>query len=174
MEIGLTRYNRQEIDRIVARMGLKYTGKKYHLLLRNCNHFADEFVLKLTGKHIPLWINRLAHMAVSVRWLIPVCLLPDVSTITLYVHFATLPPSLLFRCETLRDQGECERSGQMTEKEARVSELTGRLVCCVVPLCVRFPQLQRDVPARGEAVLAAGHPSLVRESPWRKQKLRLS
>ena len=64
--------------------GEKYTGLKYHLLLRNCNHFADEFVSKLTGKNIPPWINRLAHIAVSVHWIIPACLLPDVSTITVY------------------------------------------------------------------------------------------
>ena len=84
LEIGLSRYTRKEIDLIIQNLGRKYTGQKYHLLLRNCNHFADEFVSKLTGKHIPTWINRLAHIAVSVHWLIPACLLPDVSTITVY------------------------------------------------------------------------------------------
>ena len=29
-------------------------------------------------------INRLAHIAVSINWLIPACLLPDVSTITMF------------------------------------------------------------------------------------------
>lgn len=84
IEIGLTRYTRKEVDAIIQSLGEKYTGQKYHLLLRNCNHFADEFVSKLTGKQIPLWINRLAHIAVSIHWIIPVCLLPDVSTITVF------------------------------------------------------------------------------------------
>lgn len=84
IEIGLTRYTRKEVDHILHRLGTKYTGAKYHLLLRNCNHFADEFVFKLTGKNIPKWINRLAHIAVSINWLIPACLLPDVSTITMF------------------------------------------------------------------------------------------
>lgn len=84
IEIGLSRYNREEIDFMIQQLGEKYTGLKYHLLLRNCNHFADEFVSKLTGKNIPPWINRLAHIAVSVHWIIPACLLPDVSTITVY------------------------------------------------------------------------------------------
>ncbi|QDZ18142.1 DUF862 domain-containing protein [Chloropicon primus] len=84
IDIGLTRYTRKEVDHILQRLGSKYTGSKYHLLLRNCNHFANEFVEKLTGKSIPHWINRLAHIAVSINWLIPACLLPDVSTITTF------------------------------------------------------------------------------------------
>ena len=124
-------------------MGLKYTGKKYHLLLRNCNHFADEFVHKLTGKHIPAWINRLAHMAVSVRWLIPVCLLPDVSTITLYVIVTALLRKSFLSLRGIEPRSTHSHTHTTTDKRISLTDF----------FCIRFQllplfrclQLQRAV-----------------------------
>lgn len=40
----------------------KYHGDTYHLIAKNCNHFTDEVCLRLTGKPIPGWVNRLAKL----------------------------------------------------------------------------------------------------------------
>lgn len=39
-----------------------WIGTNYHLVHRNCNHFADVLIGKLCGEenHIPSWINRIA------------------------------------------------------------------------------------------------------------------
>ena len=68
IEIGLTRYQINEIDLIILHLGRKYTGTKYHLLLRNCNHFADELVYKLTGKHIPNWVSSQQVKSLEHEW----------------------------------------------------------------------------------------------------------
>lgn len=41
------------------------------LPLRNCNHFADELCFRLTGRHAPPWINRLAGWAIACHCLLP-------------------------------------------------------------------------------------------------------
>ncbi|KAK9130779.1 hypothetical protein Sjap_011266 [Stephania japonica] len=40
----------------------EYHGDTYHLITKNCNHFTDDICSRLTGKHIPGWVNRLAHI----------------------------------------------------------------------------------------------------------------
>ena len=37
----------------------------------NCNHFSSELCSRLTGQPAPLWINRLASLAVSLHCLLP-------------------------------------------------------------------------------------------------------
>ncbi|XP_058206808.1 deSI-like protein At4g17486 isoform X1 [Rhododendron vialii] len=55
----------------------EYHGDSYHLITKNCNHFTDDIVFRMTGKHIPGWVNRLA-------WLGNVCscLLPESLQVT--------------------------------------------------------------------------------------------
>lgn len=40
----------------------KYHGDTYHLIAKNCNHFTNEVCMRLTGKAIPGWVNRLARV----------------------------------------------------------------------------------------------------------------
>lgn len=40
----------------------KYRGNTYHFISKNCNHFTDEVCVRLTGKPIPRWVNRLARL----------------------------------------------------------------------------------------------------------------
>jgi hypothetical protein len=42
---------------LMLRMGQEYKGNKYHLLQRNCNHFASDAVYQLTGRPAPAWVR---------------------------------------------------------------------------------------------------------------------
>lgn len=73
--LGQTWFERSEINEIVQRMrDDKFTGDKYHLANRNCNHFTETFAIALIFgdelveegnnnfrlENFPAWINRLA------------------------------------------------------------------------------------------------------------------
>ena len=49
-----------EVDHILQRMASSYRGTTYHLVRRNCNHFANELGKTLVGKGIPPYVNRIA------------------------------------------------------------------------------------------------------------------
>lgn len=51
-----------EFRTFVETMASEYHGNTYHLISKNCNHFTDDIAWRLTGKHIPGWVNRLARM----------------------------------------------------------------------------------------------------------------
>lgn len=39
-----------------------YPGNAYNLITKNCNHFCNDVCVRLTGKPIPKWVNRLARL----------------------------------------------------------------------------------------------------------------
>ncbi|KAE8675281.1 G-box-binding factor 1 [Hibiscus syriacus] len=39
----------------------RFNGDTYHLIVKNCKPFLQGYLFKLTGKHIPKWVNRLAN-----------------------------------------------------------------------------------------------------------------
>jgi hypothetical protein len=55
----------------VASLGDYFRGDHYHLVLRNCNHFADALVERLTHRRLPAWCNRLAYMGSWVACILP-------------------------------------------------------------------------------------------------------
>ncbi|MCD7455799.1 hypothetical protein HAX54_029653 [Datura stramonium] len=59
----------------------KYHGDSYHLIAKNCNHFADEVCSRLTGKPIPGWVNRLARVGSFCN-----CILPESIQVTRIRH----------------------------------------------------------------------------------------
>ena len=69
--LGESDLTEQEVAALVQRMGQEYRGRAYHLLEKNCNHFADDFAMLVAGRRIPGWINRLAHLAISLHCLLP-------------------------------------------------------------------------------------------------------
>jgi len=55
----------------------EYHGDTYNLISKNCNHFTNDISSRLTGKHIPGWVNRLARLGALCS-----CLLPESLQVT--------------------------------------------------------------------------------------------
>ncbi|MBA0784085.1 hypothetical protein Gotri_001706 [Gossypium trilobum] len=71
--ISLGRINMSSSDfrAFIENLASDYHGNTYHLISKNCNHFSDDIVYKLTGKHIPKWVNRLARLGSLFSCLLP-------------------------------------------------------------------------------------------------------
>jgi hypothetical protein len=55
--MGETDLTAAQVQHLVQQMGHHYKGNKYHLLQLNCNHFASDMCLQLTGKAAPPWVS---------------------------------------------------------------------------------------------------------------------
>jgi hypothetical protein len=71
IDMGETSMSSTDVRREVQALGEHFAGTSYHIVLKNCNHFSREFVLRLTGQAIPSWVNRLANMGSLVSCLLP-------------------------------------------------------------------------------------------------------
>lgn len=84
--MGETDLTQQEVQQLVSRMGNEYKGNRYHLLQRNCNHFASDLCKQLIGRESPQWINRLAGIAVMLHCLLPASWVPSLVTPSVDPH----------------------------------------------------------------------------------------
>ncbi|MBA0835618.1 hypothetical protein Goarm_007889 [Gossypium armourianum] len=66
-----------EFRALIESVASEYHGDTYHLIAKNCNHFTEDIVHRLTGKHIPGWVNRLARIGSLCS-----CLLPESLQVT--------------------------------------------------------------------------------------------
>jgi deubiquitinase DESI2 len=71
IEIGHTRLTRTEVRQLIGDMGRQYRGNVYNLLQLNCNTFAEDLCLRLTGRGVPGWVNRMANVAITLHCLLP-------------------------------------------------------------------------------------------------------
>ena len=62
VKLGEVRMSSSEVDSIVNALRQDYPGNKYNLLGCNCNSFANELCMKLTGERCPGYVNRLARI----------------------------------------------------------------------------------------------------------------
>lgn len=60
--LGRTDISGSEFQSFMEHISSRYHGDTYHLVSKNCNHFTDDVSMRLTGKPIPRWVNRLAHL----------------------------------------------------------------------------------------------------------------
>lgn len=60
--LGRIKMPPNEFRTFLENMASEYHGDTYHLISKNCNHFSDDLCWRLTGKHIPGWVNRLAGL----------------------------------------------------------------------------------------------------------------
>ena len=67
----------QVVRRALADLREDFHGDAYHLIRRNCNHFANAFCWVLLRKAIPAYVNRLAELGICCSCLLPKKLLED-------------------------------------------------------------------------------------------------
>ncbi|KAI5556176.1 hypothetical protein BDE02_18G017700 [Populus trichocarpa] len=70
--IGRTDLGPKEVRVFMEKLAQEFTGNTYHLITKNCNHFCNDVCLKLTGKKIPRWVNRLARIGFLCNCVLPV------------------------------------------------------------------------------------------------------
>lgn len=51
--LGETQASAREVEAVVAGMRPEWPGRKYSLIACNCNHFADDLVVRLIGVRVP-------------------------------------------------------------------------------------------------------------------------
>jgi len=66
-----------DVRRVLADLRDEFHGDAYHLLKRNCNHFANALCWALLRKTIPAHVNRLAEIGVCCGCLLPKKMLED-------------------------------------------------------------------------------------------------
>ncbi|KAM7275441.1 hypothetical protein ACFE04_017307 [Oxalis oulophora] len=69
--IGRTDLGPLEVHSFMEKLATEYFGNSYHLMTNNCNHFCNDVCIRLTGKHIPSWVNRLARLGVLCNCVLP-------------------------------------------------------------------------------------------------------
>ena len=56
---------------ILHELKQKYRANEYSLIHKNCNHFAEDLLMRLLGKGLPWYVNRPARMGTFVSFLLP-------------------------------------------------------------------------------------------------------
>lgn len=69
--IGRTDLGPKEVRSFMEKLAQDYSGNTYHLITKNCNHFCNDVCIKLTGKPIPRWVNRLARLGFFCNCVLP-------------------------------------------------------------------------------------------------------
>ncbi|XP_065849623.1 deSI-like protein At4g17486 [Euphorbia lathyris] len=69
--VGRTDLGPKEVRAFMERLAQDYCGNTYHLITKNCNHFCNDVCIKLTGKTIPRWVNRLARLGFFCNCVLP-------------------------------------------------------------------------------------------------------
>lgn len=69
--IGRTDLGPKEVRAFMEKLAQDYSGNSYHLITKNCNHFCNDVCIKLTGKTIPRWVNRLARLGFLCNCVLP-------------------------------------------------------------------------------------------------------
>ena len=59
--MGMFTMSRRELKSIISQIQKEYPGESYDLLMKNCNHFSNDFCIRLVKQPIPEEINRLAN-----------------------------------------------------------------------------------------------------------------
>ncbi|MQL71193.1 hypothetical protein Taro_003507 [Colocasia esculenta] len=70
--IGRTDLGAREVRAVMEELAEEYTGSSYHLISKNCNHFCNDVCVRLVGKPIPRWVNRLANIGLLCNCVLPV------------------------------------------------------------------------------------------------------
>lgn len=72
--IGRTNLGPKDVRSFMEKLAEEYSGNTYHLITRNCNHFCNDVCIRLAGKPIPSWVNRLARLGLFCNCVLPASL----------------------------------------------------------------------------------------------------
>ncbi|KAK2452883.1 hypothetical protein P8452_00580 [Trifolium repens] len=72
--IGSTDMGPKDVREFMEKLAEVYAGNTYHLIQKNCNHFCNDVCVRLTGKSIPRWVNRLARIGFLCNCVLPTSL----------------------------------------------------------------------------------------------------
>ncbi|XP_077244980.1 deSI-like protein At4g17486 isoform X2 [Tasmannia lanceolata] len=86
VSLGSIDMSRSEFRLFMEHISGRFHGDTYHLIAKNCNHFTDDVCMRLTGKPIPGWVNRLARLGSFCN-----CLLPESIQATAIRHIPDHP-----------------------------------------------------------------------------------
>lgn len=75
IDLGEYKGTTRDLEVVIQNLRSKFPGNSYHILNHNCNHFANELSLRLLGREIPAYVNRMAYYGSYFS-----CLLPDSAT----------------------------------------------------------------------------------------------
>lgn len=70
--MGIYKGTLTAIDKIIDDMKIDFQGNDYHVINKNCNAFADEFLKRLVSNGIPGYVNRMAYIGSYFS-----CFMPD-------------------------------------------------------------------------------------------------
>ncbi|KAG9456260.1 hypothetical protein H6P81_000768 [Aristolochia fimbriata] len=102
--IGRTDLGPREVRAFMEKLAEEYTGNTYHLITKNCNHFCNDACLRLTGKPIPRWVNRLAKIGLICNCVLPIGLHEDGEFPSRSCCVSLLPVLASFRGKTQKSQ----------------------------------------------------------------------
>ncbi|KRX06022.1 hypothetical protein PPERSA_01100 [Pseudocohnilembus persalinus] len=69
--LGKTNKSKRELDAILDDLSQQFIGNQYDLLKQNCNAFTNAASLRIFGKPIPGFVNRMAYLGGFFRCCIP-------------------------------------------------------------------------------------------------------
>ncbi|KAK9388792.1 PPPDE putative peptidase domain-containing protein [Lipomyces mesembrius] len=68
---GYTSYSQAEVHAIISDLSSEYMGTSYNLLYKNCNHFTNSLLVRLTDRPAPAWLNRATYIGSALPCIIP-------------------------------------------------------------------------------------------------------
>jgi deubiquitinase DESI2 len=60
-----------KVFQVLRELRKEFVANEYSLVSRNCNHFAEEFSMRLLNKRLPAYINRLANAGEWFKFALP-------------------------------------------------------------------------------------------------------
>ncbi|CAL5329137.1 hypothetical protein CsSME_00009460 [Camellia sinensis var. sinensis] len=113
--MGTTYLNHIQVREFMEHQSSNYHGDRYHLVVKNCNHFCEDICYRLTGNNIPKWVNRLARIGSLCN-----CVLPEVLKTSAVRHDSNFQ-GYDSEKKRLRSSFTCLSSISMHQREREVS-----------------------------------------------------
>lgn len=136
IEVGETSYSEDELLELIDRMGVEYSGQRYHLLQTNCNNFSSDLCYALCGKRPPGWTNRLAGVAVALHCLCPSSIVPPLQPPSMCPYGETGVPAYILRIGLVSESGLCVSVLLVCKVGGHVTGITPYLLHIAVTLLI--------------------------------------